>query len=812
MASLRLPHFRIDPSQPPHQPFLGQDPTQAASSLQAGTFQYVDSDFLNDAASVLTSVSASAVDPVTGRAYFLCRTDPQLVVLDRNGKIVVRVTDPDLKTGHSIKLIDAGKGFQPWVADMGSSTIRVYNANGNFMFAIGPEINGSTFWARGNAATASKEGPTITLGKVTDIAFDAVASQFYITDGGAGGPYNRVVVLNQDYRCIAVWSGDIGATMKNTFNIPHAIAVDPWSRVWVVDSQNHRILVMDRNGVTLNSWKFPGVVLYGISISTARAVDENQAMVYLTGNTPDRSPETGTIMLLTTTFDLKNPGEIGTDVPLTIWDKQPSTMLHWICSGAINGEDTILLSDLPGRTNLQVDGPPAASAYKLAPRRPLFQVPQVPPSPLWPGSFHAVALLHPFNKDNQSFCVAEIWYTESAYIRCDMYTPSGISVSFVYESEGGKTHFRISINKGPYSSPFPTTRTIPERSWIAKKGKFQGQLPILDVQTNWWYTVAEEQTTMWHWFRSDNNTPWRTMNSIDSNPDNIAVLQDFAFINWPTFSPTGPRSGLPENTLPGPSELPQSVLRVASHDDASVAQILGHLVLLDKKGLLGTTDEQRTVNLAYLSRLVPGLSPGSGGLPVPRWPERFFMTCTMTAINDPSPMSTEVLYDWTSQLQRTRMFNWDQESCIDAVLTTDPPNSPSPLHVPGTTYILERNVDGTVKCGSPIPDIGPPPPDWAAQNSADIVATIKDNPQLSPNATTRIFHCPFDKTTQSQFWIWYSNRYGEDTPVVFMQTLPPQSVGTNLALADYQRMNTTALVDPVSYSVPVPCKKKAMHH
>ena len=72
--------------------------------------------------------------------------------------------------------------------------------------------------------------------------------------------------------------------------------------------------------------------------------------------------------------------------------------------------------------------------------------------------------------------------------------------------------------------------------------------------------------------------------------------------------------------------------------------------------------------------------------------------------------------------------------------------------------------------------------------------------------TTRIFHCPFNATTQSQLWIWYSDRDLPDTPVVFMQTLPPPSVGTNLALADYQRMQTTPLVDTVSFSVPESCK------
>lgn len=130
-------------------------------------------------------------------------------------------------------------------------------------------------------------------------------------------------------------------------------------------------------------------------------------MVYLTGNTPDHSPDMGTIMLLTTTYDPKNPSEIGTDVPLTIWDKQPSSRLHLICSGDINGEETILLSNLPGGTNPKVNVPPVTFAYKLGLPRPLFQVPQAL-SPLWPKSFHAVALLHLFNKDGQSFCVAEI--------------------------------------------------------------------------------------------------------------------------------------------------------------------------------------------------------------------------------------------------------------------------------------------------------------------------------------------------------------------------------------------------------------------
>jgi hypothetical protein len=253
--------------------------------------------------------------------------------------------------------------------------------------------------------------------------------------------------------------------------------------------------------------------------------------------------------------------------------------------------------------------------------------------------------------------------------------------------------------------------------------------------------------------------------------------------------------------------------------DISAATFLSNLVQLDKKGLLPITPAVRQANLDMLPQLVPGLSPGSGGLNLPVWPNQFFMTCTMTAINAGDPMSTEVLYDYTDnpsqsppspQLQRTRMFSWDGTNATDAILTQDA-STANLGHEPGTTYLITRYANGSFACQPPIKDIGPVPPNWAAQNEAVIVATITNNPQLSPGGiTTRIFNCPFypdPSQGQSQFWIWYSNAGGRDTPVIFCQTLPPASVGTNLALADYNVMQTTSLVDKVSFTVPAMCKK-----
>jgi hypothetical protein len=161
-------------------------------------------------------------------------------------------------------------------------------------------------------------------------------------------------------------------------------------------------------------------------------------------------------------------------------------------------QDMILLSALSAA---QTTPPTPASAYQLSVPRPLFLAPSPPPAgPLWPPSFHAVALLHPFYKDTAdgAFCVAEIWYTESTFMQADLYNLQGHELSCKYEVVNGQTLFSFSLNGGPYSTPVVTSLIIPARNWIAQKAQLQGQLPILDVQTNWWYeTVQPGNITNW---------------------------------------------------------------------------------------------------------------------------------------------------------------------------------------------------------------------------------------------------------------------------------------------------------------------------
>lgn len=195
-------------------------------------------------------------------------------------------------------------------------------------------------------------------------------------------------------------------------------------------------------------------------------------------------------MLLPAEYHPDNSSDIGSNIPLTAWNGQPGTLLHWVSCGAVAQEDMLLISDLSGVI-------PRALAYQLSVPRPLFQIPPSPASPLWPSSFHAVALFHPFEKDLQVFAAGEIWYTESTSMQVDMYTQTGIELSYKYQVTGVETTYQVSIDASAYTTPVPTTKVIPAHDWIAKATNFQGQLPLLGEQTDWWYEIAPTKNYIW---------------------------------------------------------------------------------------------------------------------------------------------------------------------------------------------------------------------------------------------------------------------------------------------------------------------------
>lgn len=284
----------------------------------------------------------------------------------------------------------------------------------------------------------------------------------------------------------------------------------------------------------------------------------------------------------------------------------------------------------------------------------------------------------------------------------------------------------------------------------------------------------------------------------NSNPNKLPLLGDYAFIYWPYVTPRNNRIPEIERVLAdigGRGESKQNLtsefiylfssrgmLKLSTLVDPSYGPSLLK-DLIRSEGEFDPVEIQQ--NFEAASTLIPGFKFGNLDLKLPVWPQQFFMNCTMTPINRATPLSTEVTYDWPTMSQRTRMFEAPVQPVIDCQLFNQ------------TAHIFRRFEDGSYKRMADIPGIGPARPDWATAGDGEIVATITNNPVLSPDTVTRIFHNPVNPPYQ--FWIWYSTN---DTPVVFMQTAPTVDEGTSLALADYKELQPTGLIDPHTFDIP----------
>ncbi|KAI5209251.1 hypothetical protein AUEXF2481DRAFT_27894 [Aureobasidium subglaciale EXF-2481] len=780
---------------PPH-PFRGRvkhssdelevDTSRAASSLESGMLQYVATSFLSMASQYLTDVSATTIDSATGKVYMLRRTQPSLVILNDDGSLYRTRSDTNIVRGHSIKAFHGTNDSSSlWVVDLDAACIRVFDAEGNSLTIIGPEIGGSNNIESKDDSIGipGSHGP-VTFGKITDVAFDTTLGQVYVTDGDLGGPNNRVIVLNRSMQCVAVWGSpsEQTGTLKVEFDLPHAVLVDAVSRVWVLNSSDSRVVVLDSQGNYLAEINVSDQKPYGIALSTARTRDPTSATIYITGQS-NSDPAQGVLSLYQIAMDGSNPSNIIRDPvinphnqPLTTWSFPVGT-LHSVTVGSAANVDLLLLSTFPTGTAS------STIAYKLAAPRPQLKTQSSYKSPAWPSKFVATTLMHPF-QIGYPIWVAEVAYDEALRSMVfDITDLTGNNMMLVFKSTDTGNRYWMRT-QGIVYGPYSTDLIVPKADWLVSSTSCAGTLPILGVDCNWWSEMTSPNATNWHWFRSDSNVPWRTMNSTEDNGDKVPILGQFAFIYWPHFRAVATNDvGVTVSNFEQQDveqQDPQVLGIMASDDD-----ILSKTVSILSKAGVSSED------LKDVSTLIPGLSPGDGGLPLPVWPEQFFMTCTMTPVNASTPLSTEMTYDWPAKSQRTRMFN--------PIEAGQPQNVTDADLIDSTTWIFSRNADGTFKCGTKLP-FGPTSPTWATAGSGKIMYTIRDNPQLSPDTVTRCFCAPIHEP--GQFWIWYKTG---DVPVVFCQTRPPAAEGTNLALADYSAFQVTDLVDPHTFDVPPPC-------
>jgi len=177
---------------------------------------------------IVSSVATDSQD----RVYVIDREpNPQIVVLDRDGKRL-KIWDEDfLRTPHSIWI---GSDDRVLVTDCGTHLVHQFTLEGELVQSWGtgdqPGEEGKPF----NSPTWAVFAPW---------------GDLYVTDGYGQNWMHRIAA---DGELLNSWGGT--GSDPGQFDIPHCVKVDPRERLLVLDRSNKRVQVFDKTGVLLEIW------------------------------------------------------------------------------------------------------------------------------------------------------------------------------------------------------------------------------------------------------------------------------------------------------------------------------------------------------------------------------------------------------------------------------------------------------------------------------------------------------------------------------------------------------------------------------
>ena len=723
--------------------------------------QYVGESFAKGMSFENVSDIAVNINAEWNHVFVLQRSYPPVTVWSTNGTFLFAWSNHDIGYPHSITI----NGSNPldatvWITDMAGDLaagrkyghcIKGFTYSGKYIQSIGE--------CGKNTSGSGLDPPQ--FDRVTDIAFNS-KGYFYVTDGAIGGINNRVLVFDSNIRLVDVWNKENKPGNRPLqFDLPHSVALDKCDRVWIVDTQNHRLQIISENGTFLGQWNcFGRSLIYGIDF-------HRSSSVVLTAISGDGYPEVLFIPLNTT--NCVNQSSFGTcSIQKRLILKQNSNpsiskllsvpMLHSVVSQA----DALYLAELPGSIpplKLHLAPPPQISNTSACSG---FTNP-----PPWQAQWNATVLLTPYN--DSALKQAKVEY--SADLLAMYVAIQGIKYTKEYLNIDNETYIleRNSTTigcKGPYNFGWVT----PTTQWLAShKCECKGFLNISGTQTISWrcpmYGVVD-----WYWFHESNHNIWRMFFNNQTNPNHLPVLGDFTMVHF------------------------------ASHGtDIDTLKVAYDVCVKEKTKYNGTSlisSDQPYPAVRARSPVVEGFSyiGCSEMTNLPSWPEYFYTTVTMLPVlhSIDHPLPTTVVYDWQRQSQRTTMCE-----SLNSLETY------SAYLIGNNTYIIQEKLKSkTVKCCHHL-KFGPPVPNWMTKDKCKCMGTITNNSALSPSQFTAIVICPLVKGRV--FWVWFTNDTGY-SPLLFFETLPPVDEGTGLALADYHSFySKNMLIHQHDFEVPSKC-------
>jgi hypothetical protein len=313
--------------------------------------------------------------------------------------------------------------------------------------------------------------------------------------------------------------------------------------------------------------------------------------------------------------------------------------------------------------------------------------------------------------------------------------------------------------------PFP-------RDWLARDAQCAGSAPIAGLAVDWWKKRSDGASSAnWIWYETSGRSPFRLM--FTQPTDELAVL------GWYTFSYQTRFETLSATDLAAIAGFCQSK---RPHPAGTGRMALQRMIAAMERSPYRAD--------ASLARLMPELDAACSEASLPRWPEHARMTAFMTSPNfKDSPMPAEVLYDWSRQSQRTRMFLPPQSNLV----------TKEALLLGGRGYQVERARAGRQSCSATLP--GPPRPNWPETGGCSCEAVIKGKTALTPFGPARIMVCPM--TEPRVVWSWFAF---DGRPMVFMETSAPHDKPSGvLALVDYYAWDPDRVPASAAFEMPAQC-------
>lgn len=268
----------------------------------------------------MSGITVDAHDQV----YLFNRSQPTVQVYRADGTLVRTWSTANPSGTHHIKLDPEGN---VWLADFRSHVVEKHSPDGKLLLTLG-EAN------KPGCDDRLFNGPT-------DVAFLPNGDAF-ISDGYGN---RRVAHFDREGRFVKAW-GEEG-TGPGQFALPHAIAIDSKSRLYVADRNNGRIQVFTPQGDLLAVWD-DLIMPWGLAVT---GNDE----IWVCGSSRVRQPG-GQGLVVSPPPDqllvkLGPDGKVRLRIPLDTIAAPPGKPgeVDWVHAIAVDSQGNLYLGDIQGK-------------------------------------------------------------------------------------------------------------------------------------------------------------------------------------------------------------------------------------------------------------------------------------------------------------------------------------------------------------------------------------------------------------------------------------------------------------------------------